>query len=345
MESHAQAYEIPGPMIEIAVNIYEYRLDNEKQLGLFYQYNSKSGSFQNSDVFLPGTENLRDNPIRALDISGSFAKLKYGSVDFNLKTAIQEGRATIISNPIMLTADGQRASILSGEEIPLTVLKLQGFNTVLDTETRPTGIKLIVTPRIYRDEFILMELEIESSEITRFDVFDRGDHQRYELPVVSKRNIKTVVMIPSSQQLYIGGLYTSSTGDLVRKVPIVGDLPVVGFFLRGFNKKKRQTETVFQITPTIRHLGMGVSTDDNIFRDLLKTGETEAIIDEQQYLNEASMRSPFQNLIPPPSGQPIPQNAPTMGTPGATDSSAPVIEPTPTAESKPIFRRPKRYNR
>ena len=102
-----------------------------------------------------------------------------------------------------------------------------------------------------------MNLEIESSEITRFDTFDRGDGKRYELPIVSKRNIKSVVIVPSAQQLYIGGLYTNNTGDLVRKVPILGDVPGLGILLRGFNKKKRQSETVFQITPTIMRPGQG----------------------------------------------------------------------------------------
>jgi len=104
----------PRPVIEISADIYEYRLDGEKQLGIFYQYNRQSGSIQNSDIFLPGSENVKEKAIGALDISGSFAKLSYGTIDYNIKTAIEEGRATVISNQRLITADGEPVLRVSG---------------------------------------------------------------------------------------------------------------------------------------------------------------------------------------------------------------------------------------
>ncbi len=301
--STAQEYETPGAMIEIAVNIYEFRLNTEKQMGIFYEVNANreedgtlEGALGDSEIFLQGTENVFDDPIPAFDITGNFAKLDFGSIDFNLKAAIRDGRATIISNPSITTADGERAQLISGEEVPLTVIKVQGNKTKLDTETRPTGIKLIVTPRIFAREYVLMDLEIESSEIARFEVFDRGDQQRFELPVVTKRNIKTVVIVPSEQQIYIGGLYTNNTGDFLRKVPIAGDLPGLGFFLRGFSKRKNQTETVFQITPTIKAPGQGLATDDTIFENLLQPDNGNGLLQEDQLLDQQNSISPIQDI-------------------------------------------------
>ncbi|MFB3785045.1 MAG: type II secretion system protein GspD [bacterium] len=271
----------PRPIIEISADIYEYRLDGEKQLGIFYQYNRTSGSVQNSDIFLPGTENVKEKAIGALDLSGTFAKLSYGTIDYNIKTAIEEGRATVISNQRLVTADGETANITAGESVPITVLSMMGNITKLQTQYRPAGIKLIVTPRIFRDDLIIMNLEIESSEISRITTFDRGDRKRYELPVITKRNIKTVVCVPSSQKLYIGGLYTDSTGDMTRKVPIIGDLPGIGFFLRGFNKKRRLTETIFHITPVIRLPGEGIEIESAVFEELLQPNATQAPIQSQ----------------------------------------------------------------
>lgn len=262
--------------IEIAATIYEFRLESEKQLGIFYQYNRSSGSFQDSDVFLHGTENVRDQPVQGLDLTGSFAKLSYGSIDFNIKTAIEEGRAMVINNPRQLVADGERASLVSGEEVPLTRLaSIAGDKMKLQLEVRKTGIKLNVLPRILPGNNVLMDLEIESSEIIRLDVFDRGDGQRFELPVVSTRNVKTTVVVPTQKRLYIGGLYTNSASDITRKIPVVGDLPVIGFFLRGFNKKMVRTETVFQITPTIKKPGEGISAEGSIFRELLEPDSSQ----------------------------------------------------------------------
>ena len=204
-----------------------------------------------------------------------------------------------------------------------------------------------------------MNLEIESSEITRFDTFDRGDGKRYELPIVSKRNIKSVVIVPSAQQLYIGGLYTNNTGDLVRKVPILGDVPGLGILLRGFNKKKRQSETVFQITPTIMRPGQGISTEDNIFRNLLRGDDDQVrILDEQRYLDEASQTSPFDRVIPDPvrtrrfpkrnpkgiSPLPIMNYQNRTLTPGYSPKTA--VQPPPQSrEPARIFNRPERYRR
>ena len=262
----------PQRMIEIQATIFEYRFGTEKQLGIFYQYNKKSGSWRDSDVFLHGTSNIWDDPIPALDVSGSFAKFKYGSVDYNIKTAIDEGRATVISNPTVLTTDGKRAALTSGEKVPLTSLEKQGNLSSLTSGFRETGTKLIVTPKIFKNTYIILNLEIESSEIASFQTFDRGDKEKYELPVVTSKNINSAVILPSGSTLYIGGLYTRNTGDVTRKVPVLGDVPVLGFFLRGFSKDSNNTETIFRITPIIRSPGTGLdpSVESSIFGNLLK---------------------------------------------------------------------------
>ncbi len=304
-----RAQELPGAMVEIAATIIEYRHNHEEQFGVFYQFQpNEKTDFGQSDLFLPGTEKQTDQHIPALNITGSFAEFKYGSIDFNVKTAIQEGWATVISNPMVLVADGESTSLSSGEEVPLTTLQFQGNKTRLELKTRKTGIKLNVTPRIFEGDKVLMNLEIESSEIIRFDVFDRGDGQRYELPVVSTRNIKSVVIVPSGRQLYIGGLYTDDTGDLTRKVPVAGDIPILGYFLRGFNKKKRRTETIFQIIPTIRKPGYGLEADLSVFSDLLETNSDSKVIQEQKLDRIPSDLSP-QQLAPigikEPTGQAV----------------------------------------
>ena len=302
---NAQPPEI-GPIIEISAKIFEFRYDTETQFGIFYQFNSKDSALQNSDVFLHGTESLlTDAPIPALDLSGSFADLSYGSIDFNVKSALDEGWGTVISNPTLITANGKPASIQSGEQIPYTTVKFTGAKAKLTLQEKPTGIKLVVTPYILPGDTtnnILMNLEIESNDVVRFEVFDRGEGERFELPVVSRRNVQTAVIIPSGQRLYIGGLYSRNTGDITRKIPIVGDLPVIGFFLRGFNKKRGTSETMFQITPTIRKPGLGIQTHLSGFDQVLGPDDTlQAIIQQQESpISPAAEESPFnaRDVVP-----------------------------------------------
>lgn len=273
---------MPERIIEISADIYEYRLTSGKQLGIFYQYNSKRGSIQNSDIFLHGTENVTDTPIPALDLSGTLTKFSYGSIDYNLKMAIEEGRATILSNQRIETTSGKEASIISGQRIPITVIEEKGANVTLKTEFKPAGIKLIVKPYIVRENAILMQLEIESSEITQIETFDRGDQRKFELPVITKRNVRSIVVVPDQSPVYIAGLYTDNTGDITRKVPVLGDMPVVGFFLRGYNKNRRQTETIFKITPHIKTPGMGIDPTSSVFEELLQGDEGYTIINQQK---------------------------------------------------------------
>ena len=158
--SHAQTGE-PGPMVEISATIFDFRYDKDTQFGVFYQYNQTDGNIADSELFLQGTQNVADDAIPALNISGSFAKLDWGSIEYNIKSAIQEGKGSVFSNPSILVADGESAHIISGEQVPITEVEEKGNKTTLKTTPKKTGIKLIVTPHIYKRNNILMQLEIE----------------------------------------------------------------------------------------------------------------------------------------------------------------------------------------
>lgn len=322
------------PTIQISANVYEYRLDGEKQLGLFYQYNRKDGSVQNSDVFLPGTNNIKETAIGALDLSGSLSSFGYGSIDYNLKTAVEEGRATLINHQRAIVSDGDKFSFTVGEQIPITVIEvIGGYLTTLNTKDKSTGIKLIGSPKIFRGTSILMDLEIESSEISRFDTFDRGDKQRYTLPIITKCNVKTVVIVPSERPVYIGGLYTDNTGEITRKIPIVGDLPVIGFFLRGFNKSRRQTETIFRITPVIKLPGEGLDIGSSVFEELLQPNGGKSLIQQEGEKNTGAISGDDLQSATSVISATDTLNIPSPAVPSATDAvSAPSnLVPSATA--------------
>jgi hypothetical protein len=309
------------PTIQISANVYEYRLDGEKQLGLFYQYNRKSGSVQNSDVFLPGTNNVRETASGALDLSGSFATIGYGSIDYNLKTAIEEGRATLINHQRAIVSDGERFSFTVGEQIPITVIEVVGgYLTTLNTKDKVTGIKLIGVPKIFRGTNILMDMEIESSEISRFDTFDRGDKLRYTLPIITKCNVKTVVIVPSERPVYIGGLYTDNTSNITRKVPIIGDLPIIGFFLRGFNKSRKQTETIFRITPVIKLPGEGLDIGSSVFEELLQPEGGKSLIQQAGEKNTGAVSSEIPQAATDVASATGAEAVPAPAVPSATDA-------------------------
>lgn len=330
--TYAQSGE-PGPMIEISATIFDFRYDKDTEFGVFYQYNQTDGNIANSELFLQGTQNVSDDAIPALNISGNFAKLDWGSIEYNIKSAIQEGKGSVFSNPSILVADGESAHIISGEQVPITEVEEKGTKTTLKTTPKKTGIKLIVTPHIYKRNNILMQLEIESSEITRFELFDRGDSQRFELPVVATRNIQSVIIIPNERKLYIGGLYTDLSNQITRKVPVLGDVPGIGYFLRGFSKSKSRAETVFQITPIIRHPGTGITRQDvSIFSELLEPEGADQLVDQYQLLDKVSSQQRENETASPKPVNPS----------NATIQMATDVEQQNTSSSSTMFKNSKR---
>lgn len=303
--SWAQAPGQPGPMVEISAKVFEFRYDTETQFGIFYQFNERdSGSYiADSDIFLPGVANpMTDVAIRALDLTGSFARINYGNIDFNVKAALQEGWGTVINNPTLITADGKTASIHSGESIPYTEVEFRGNQTNLRLQRRQTGVSMAVTPYILPKDRILLDLQISNNEVVRFEVFTRSEGQRYELPVISTRRVRTVVILPSGQRLYIGGLWSHNTSDITRKVPIIGDMPGLGFFFRGFNKKVGKSETLFQIIPTIRSPGVGLESQLTAFDRFFSLEDADdEIVRQQGALRSFSLDD---DAAPPPPGPP-----------------------------------------
>lgn len=316
----------PGPMVEISATIFEFRYDTETQFGIFYQFNENEtqDAIRNSDVFLPGTQNPQtDSPIPALDLTGQFAQIDYGDIDFNVKAALQEGWGTVISNQNVMTTEGHQANIHLGERIPFTDYTIQGNKAKLNVQHKKAGISLDAVPYILYGDKILLDLQISSNDVVRFEIFERGEGIRYELPIISTRSVRTVVILPAGERLYIGGLWSSSDGDTVRKVPVLGDIPGIGFFFRGFNKRAEKAETLFQIIPNIVQPGVGgIQANLSSLNGILEDNSLEGGLIQQ----DSTLRSFQRSSEPPPF---VPENLEEM------EQRPEVIEITPETEEPP----------
>lgn len=247
--------------VEIAVDIFEYRLSDEEQFGLMYEFVRKKGDLLDSQLLLPGTQGQAETPIPALELTFDLLNSEYGDLNATLQAAVRTGRAQILSNPRLVVKEGNTAKIVTGEQVPITTLEIRGSRQTLATVNKDTGVKLYVTPSVLQDEYILLSLQAEVSEIVALEAFTPTTQESgkapFELPRVQRRTVQTVVMVPNTNSIFIGGLIRESSTKTQRKVPIVGDIPYLGMAFRSNNDQLFFTETWFMITPTILERGQG----------------------------------------------------------------------------------------
>lgn len=171
----------------------------------------------------------------------------------------------VISRPQVLVSDNQEAQFFVGENTPFisfTRLSSEGSSQVNTIDYQDVGITLEVTPHINPDGVVTMDVYPESSRRSESTV---QISEGLNASVFPKRSAETIVSIHDGHTVVIGGLIEDSEVETVRKVPLLGSIPILGWAFRGVNRQKIKTELIIFITPT-------VVTDPN---DLQKVSDKE----------------------------------------------------------------------
>ena len=150
-----------------------------------------------------------------------------------------DGKAEIVSQPKVLTTNGKQAKIESGSEIP--------YQTVEDGEVsiefKDVVLSLDVTPRINPGDRIAMELVIKQDSIGQ--VLPNGELS------IDNNELKTTVVVPDGQTIVLGGVFKNETSETINKVPLLGDLPIMGALFRNKENTSEKTELLIFITPKL----------------------------------------------------------------------------------------------
>ena len=161
----------------------------------------------------------------------------------------EDGNTNILSTPSVVTLDNEEAELTSGEEVPFQTGSYTNNNSGSSNSNPFTtynreevGVLLKVKPQISKGNAIRLEIEQESSKV-------KGG--REGLQTTSKNTIKTNVMIEDGELLILGGLIEDESSDNNAKVPILGEIPLLGLLFKSSNKNKRQKVLRMFIRPTI----------------------------------------------------------------------------------------------
>ena len=172
-------------------------------------------------------------------------------VDLLIRALEVEGKGEILSRPTILARNNQQATIIVGQEVPfITNTRFdQSGNQINTIQYQDIGIILRVTPFITTDGLVEM---IVTPEISSLNTRDTVEIQPgVESPTIDKRSADTVVVTPDGQPVVIGGLIEKKKTDRVRKVPLLGDIPLLGYAFRRTIKEDVRTELLIFLTPTV----------------------------------------------------------------------------------------------
>jgi general secretion pathway protein D len=206
-----------------------------------------------------------------------------------LRAIAASGKAKILSRPSILARNNQPANILVGQSVPLiTNVRYDTFgNAINSVSYTDVGIILRVTPFITSDGQVEMIVtpEISSISATESVTISTG----VQAPVIDKRSADTVVVTPDGQTVIIGGLIADRKTESVSKIPLLGDLPLLGFAFRSTTKKDVKTELLIFLTPHIVQAPSQLAALS--MKEQEKAGVTKSLTEEElsKYLDQLPM--------------------------------------------------------
>lgn len=164
------------------------------------------------------------------------------SLQLALRALDQEGKGKVLSNPKIITVSNREAKILVGDKVPYKITTVSAEGQTESTGYIDVGIKLLVIPIVNPDNKITLKVHPEVSFVKEF---------REEGPWVSTREADTEVLVRSGETIVIGGLIKEEETEAMSKIPLLGDLPVLGYLFSRKESRKEKTELIVFITPTL----------------------------------------------------------------------------------------------
>lgn len=169
-------------------------------------------------------------------------------IDLEVSALEADGRGKVVSRPRVMTADKAEAIIEQGTEIPYNSATSSGATSV---SFRKANLALKVKPQVTPDGKIMMTLEVNKDSPNYNVSLNSG------VPIDTK-HVKTEVVVENGGTIVIGGIYTQDVSNATTKIPLLGDLPVLGYLFRSNERKDNKTELLVFITPRIINDQLGL---------------------------------------------------------------------------------------
>ena len=260
--------------------------------------------------------------------------------------ALQEkGLFQSLAEPNLIATNGKEASFLAGGEYPYPVVQPGGAGNAVSITFKEFGIRLNFTPTVLGGDLINLKVK---PEVSALDFANAVTLEGFRVPALSTRRTETEVELRDGQTFAIAGLMNNVVTDSMRKIPGIGDIPILGWLFKSKAMQKNQTELVVMISPTIIKRGqMGVSESLPNPVQPYMTQPDKVFPNPNPYTGSprypANRPAPKggDDQAPPAAGNaapPAPAQAPV--TPPAQSSPAPLSKPAAPLPSTPVSPEP-----
>ncbi|MGN8834303.1 type II and III secretion system protein family protein [Allisonella histaminiformans] len=229
--------------VRLEAQIIEINADDEKNLGIQF--------------WTPALGDSTDEqgPVNQIFAGEDFVNSRGGTLGWlgrhvsNINATVQalvsNGKAKILSRPSITTMSGQKADILIGGRIPIPTADGDGKISV---DWREYGVRLNIEPVVDAENKITSKVH---AEVSTLDYGHGVTQNGFVVPALASREADAVINVRSGMTMAIGGLLNSEDSKTVTKVPLLGDLPIIGQFFRHTSNTRDKREMIILITPTL----------------------------------------------------------------------------------------------
>jgi len=170
-----------------------------------------------------------------------------------LRASQANNNLNILSSPHLLTQNNKEAEIIVAENIPFITSTSRDStnlaNVINSVERKDVGITLRITPHIHESEFVSLDIYQEASALKQ-DALTLAQSATVG-PTWTKRSTKTTVLVKSGDTVIISGIIQDSVTKNVSKIPLLGDIPLLGYLFRFTSDQKKKTNLLIMLTPHI----------------------------------------------------------------------------------------------
>lgn len=340
--------DIRRPQAFVEAMILEVNIDKASDLGFT---GNLGGDIKDAKVF--GTTNFGSNssiflPTSGAALQGLSAIVQGPTFDIPLtdgktltipgygalfKALQSNGTINVLSTPNILTQDNTEAEIVVGSVVPFITAQGRDVNNqpINQIQREDVAMTLKITPQINSSDELTLQINQESQDLVPgADISTFG-------PTTSRRSAKTTVLVKDGQTITVGGLISDRIQSSQNKVPLLGDIPILGWFFKSTSKKKSKTSLVIFITPHIIRYPEDlekVTLRKNIERERFL--EQNRIADHPQLdakkLKESLKVPARRQYVPVEEQTPVAQEEPPVEQIEPQDPPAEVTEPSPPVE-------------
>ncbi|MEM9304261.1 MAG: hypothetical protein AAGE01_19270 [Pseudomonadota bacterium] len=276
--------DVPTPLVLLEVRVLRVDLSDGLDVSFDFAFESGdgNGSFSQGEIAPPPAGSILPGGT-GLDFNAGVFQIVSDNFQARLQVLQTKGRVTSLATPILLTANGEVSRIFSGEQVPLVtgftepqVIVGDGATTTLTatpiTEVRDVGTDLLLTANINADRTVTLRLLQETSQINQDGasilVPTGNSFTTQTIDTVQSQSASGTIVARDGLLLAFGGLIEESETDQRVQVPLLGDLPLVGFLFRRTTSVLARRELIVLVRPYV--LSTPAETDE-ISRNLLES--------------------------------------------------------------------------